>query len=244
LLGLVALGSSVACARTVASYNPAEVCQPAAGVADVSPLLIDDAEDGDNQVVCQGERDGYVYTFVDRDTDLVGGSTLEHRRATPIVGGAAQSRCAWNMRGKLSAGRIAFAGLGMNMKAPKAAYDASGFSGVSFFARRSPGSSAHVRVHFPDRNSDPDGGVCTVCFNDFGADVVLGEEWHQFVLPFDSLRQRPGWGAPRPPRIDPSALYGIQFRVQDKGAPFDVWIDDVAFIAPTPAPAASAPAAP
>ena len=63
----------------------------------------------------------------------------------------------------------AFVGLGMNMSHPKAAYDASRYGGVTFFARRSPGTSARVRVHFPDWNTDPDGAVCRDCFNDFGA---------------------------------------------------------------------------
>ena len=45
-------------------------------------------------------------------------------------------------------------------------------------------------------------------------------------MPFSALRQLPGWGAPHPSAIDTSKVYGVQFQVNEKGAPFDVWIDE------------------
>jgi endoglucanase len=69
------------------------------------------------------------------------------------------------------------------MRDPKAAYDASAFGGIAFWARRSPETAARVRVHLPDRNTDPDGGVCTECYNDFGADIVLDADWKKFAVP-------------------------------------------------------------
>jgi endoglucanase len=119
------------------------------------------------------------------------------------------------------------------MSQPRAAYAASKYAGITFSARRSPGASAGVRVHVPDWNTDPDGAVCRQCFNDFGADITLTESWQTYTLLFDSLTQLPGWGTPRPQRVDSSRLFGIQFRVTDKGAPFDVWIDDLAFVEKT-----------
>jgi len=163
----------------------------------------------------------------------------------PIVGGAQGSRCAWNLRGKLADANIVFVGLGMNMSDPKAAYDASRYAGVTFFARRSPGTSARVRVHFPDWNTDPDGAICRECFNDFGADITVTEQWTQYTLRFESLEQLPGWGSPRPQHVDSSRLFGIQFRVVDRDVPFDVWIDDLAFIeGGSPPPTTQAAAAP
>jgi hypothetical protein len=38
-----------------------------------------------------------------------------------------------------------------------------------------------------------------------------------------------GWGSPRTPGVDSSKVYGLQFQVNDKGAAFDVWLDDIQF---------------
>ena len=107
-------------------YQASEMCRsPDAGPAELPPVsLIEDAENGDNQIVVQDGRDGYVYTFVDPASDLTQGSAPPTKMVVPIVGGAQGSRCAWNLRGKLADANIVFVGLGMNMSDPKAAYDA------------------------------------------------------------------------------------------------------------------------
>jgi endoglucanase len=244
---LCALAFAGGCAHAVRIYQASEMCRsPDAGPAELPPVsLIEDAENGDNQIVVQDGRDGYVYTFVDPASDLTQGSAPPTKMVVPIVGGAQGSRCAWNLRGKLADANIVFVGLGMNMSDPKAAYDASRYAGVSFFARRSPGTSARVRVHFPDWNTDPDGAICRECFNDFGADITVTEQWTQYTLRFESLEQLPGWGSPRPQHVDSSRLFGIQFRVVDRDVPFDVWIDDLAFIeGGSPPPTTQAATAP
>jgi endoglucanase len=239
---LAAATASASCLTPVPApvYPASEVC-PAAPSApgDALPAaLIDDAEDGNAQIVNHDGRNGFVFSFADADSALFVGPTLSRRRPLPILGGANGSRCAWNLRGTLANQRIAFAGLGVNMTNPKAFYDASRFAGISFYARRSAGASGRVRVSITDWNTDPDGGVCTECFNHFGQEIVLSETWSLYTLPFESLRQVPGWGAPRPRQIDPSRIFFIVFGVFDRGAPFDVWVDDLAFIERAPPPAA------
>ena len=98
--------------------------------------------------------------------------------------------------------------LGLNLNQPKGAYDASRFDGISFYARRSAGSSARVRVHFPDWNTNPDGRVCSECFNDFGQDIVLTTEWTKVHVSVRCASQLPGWGAPRPNRLETEKLSG------------------------------------
>jgi endoglucanase len=228
------------CMRPALSYPPSEVCPTTSGVAgaDMSPWLIEDAENGDDRILVQDGRNGFSYRFVDQNSVLVGGTNVEGRRPTPLRGGAQDSQCAWNLRGALADAKIAFVGMGFNMRDPKSAYDASAFAGITFFARRAATSSSRVRVHFPDTNTDPDGRRCgDDCFNDFGRDIVLSEQWTSYTLAFAELAQFPEWGNPRPPQLDSSRLYGIQFRVKDHGAPFDVWIDQLAFIAPVTEPA-------
>lgn len=224
-------GISATCAHApaVPPYAPSELCLPADPGDAANPLLIEDAENGDNQVIVQDGRDGYLYTFVDARSQLVG-HTAVGVRPVPLAGGAHGSRCAWNLRGRLADERIVFAGLGVNFTDPKGAYDASRFVGISFFARHGTGSAWRIRVQLPDGNTDPDGGVCKQCFNDFGATVDLTEEWTKYTIPFDSLGQTGDWGTPTPGRIDRSKLFGIQFRVKNMDEPFDIWIDDIAFI--------------
>ena len=65
----------------------------------------------------------------------------------------------------------------------------------------------------PDVNTDPEGGVCTECFNDFGADLILTTEWKLYIFPWKSMKQMPGWGSPRKPHITPAKIFGIQFQV-------------------------------
>ena len=225
-------------------YPSSEVCLPGGSPLPNDarpPALIEDAEDGDQQIIDHDGRNGLVFTFVDPETPLVLAPTLSPRRPLPILGGANGSRCAWNLRGSLAHRRIAFAGLGVNMMTPKAFYDASRYAGISFYARRSPGTAARMRVSITDWNTDPDGGVCTECFNHFGQEIVLSEAWTLYTLPFESLRQQPRWGAPRPRQIDSSRIFFIVFGMFDRSAPFDVWIDDLAFIERAPPPAPRAP---
>jgi hypothetical protein len=59
--------------------------------------------------------------------------------------------------------------------------------------------------------------------------LSLSEEWQKFTVPFSALRQESGWGNPRPRSVTAEALYAVQFQVSDKGRPFDIWIDDLAF---------------
>jgi hypothetical protein len=175
---------------------------------------IDDAEDNNNQVLVQDGRAGYIYTYVDP-----GGSTID----------PPGSQFAMRIHGDLSKGEPVYAALGMNFADPRGPYDLSKYKGVSFFAKKGPGTSSKVRIKFPDKNTDPDGGVCGHCANDFGMDLTLSEEWQKYTVPFSALRQQAGWGNPRPRGLDTSAVYALQFQVSEKGKKFDVMIDDIAF---------------
>jgi endoglucanase len=190
--------------------------------------LVDDAEDNNNQVLVRGGRSGYWYTFVDK----AGSSITPPAQITFLMspGGATGSRYAPRMMGKLAtSGQPLFAGMGFSFTDPKAAYDVSPFSGVSFYAKVGPGSTTTVRLKAPDVDTDPAGKVCSECFNDFGADLTLSQEWEKHVVAFAAMKQMDGWGAPHPAAIDKSKLYGLQWQVTEPGASYDVWIDRVAF---------------
>jgi endoglucanase len=116
------------------------------------------------------------------------------------------------------------------MTEPKGPYDASSYDGVSFVARRSAGSTPYLRFKIPDANTDPDGKICTECYNDFGIPFQVTEEWTRYEVKFSELAQEADWGQPRPAAIDRSKIYEMQWQVAVPNADFDVWIDDVTFL--------------
>lgn len=189
--------------------------------------IIEDAENGDGQAVIAAGRGGYLYTYTDDQ-----GSTIEPSPGSfqPSPGGPAESRYALRISGTLGAGGHGYAGVGLSFVDPKAPYDASAYDGISFFAKAEAGSESHLRVKLPDAATDPEGGQCSECFNDFGIDFAVTEEWTRYVVQWSDLTQATGWGKPRPEAIDSAALYGVQWQVSTAGAEYDISIDDVAFV--------------
>jgi endoglucanase len=191
-------------------------------------FTIDDAEDNNNQVLLQKGRKGYWYTFVDKAGSTITPPAAQKFQMSP--GGANGSTNAARMMGKMSStGEPLFAGMGFSFTEPKAGYDATAYTGISFYAKVGPGSAKAVRLKVPDANTDPVGKVCAECFNDFGADLTLTEQWQKYAIPFATMKQMEGWGSPHPATIDKSKLYGVQWQVTQPGASYDLWIDSVQF---------------
>jgi hypothetical protein len=202
-----------------------------ANIRDCGPDgLIDDGEDGNNQNLPVGNRGGYWYTFKDTGTTTVDPPAGVDGGTFAMSPGGHDSKFAARFHGKVGSGAVVFSGMGMNFIDPKGSYDASKYAGIAFWARRDEGSTGKLRLKVPDVNTDPDGGVCSECFNDFGATMNLTTEWKLYVFPWKSMKQEPDWGAPHKPHITPSKLYGIQFQVKVPGADYDIYIDDLKFI--------------
>jgi endoglucanase len=192
--------------------------------------MIDDGEDGNNQNLPVGNRGGYWYTFKDKGTTTVEPTAGEEGGTFAMSEGGHGSQYAARFHGKIGTGAIVFSGMGMNFVDPKDQYDASKFGGVSFWAKRGENSTGKVRLKVPDVNTDPDGGVCTECFNDFGIDMNLTTDWKQFIVPWKSMKQMPGWGAPLKKHITQAKIYGLQWQVNVPNAAYDIYIDDLKFV--------------
>jgi|RhiMethySRZTD1v2_1073278.scaffolds.fasta_scaffold101829_2 hypothetical protein len=191
--------------------------------------VIDDGEDNNNQSAATKGRGGYWYTFADDSSAITPTAGKKGGVFNMSQGGANGSQYGAHMNGKVGGGNIVFAGMGLNFTEPKGPYDASAYKGISFWAKKGSAGTAKVRLKVPDKNTDPDGKVCAECFNDFGSDLVLTEQWTKYVVPFNQMKQLGGWGSPHPPAIDPKTIYGVQFQVNEPGASYDIWIDDVEF---------------
>ena len=229
LLGITSL-AAIGCAGLAAPTSE-KVRNTKEGKACPTPAaVIDDGEDGQNQSTVVDGRGGYWYTFVDEAGSTVWptagaqGGTFE---MSP--GGAEGSAYAAHMKGQIGTGSVVFVGMGVNFVDPKGGYDASKYGGISFWAKKGPGSTNKTRLKIPDAYTDPDGGNCSECFNDMGMDLTLTDEWQLFTVPFKSLKQMPGWGRPRRMKVDETTMYSIQFQVNDPGQPYDIWVDQIRF---------------
>jgi len=192
--------------------------------------MISDGEANNNQVNTIKGRGGYWYTFVDTNGSTItptAGSQGGTFAMSP--GGANGTKYAAHMSGQVGGGDTVYAGMAFNFVDPKGTYDATAYKGISFWAKIGPGSTPNVRLKVPDTNTDPEGKVCKECFNDFGMDLHLTEQWTQYVVPYMAMTQLKGWGSPHTPGVDSSQIYGVQWQVNDKGAPYDVWVDEIQF---------------
>ncbi len=188
--------------------------------------MIDDGEDDDQQALAREGRGGYWYVFADKGSEIKPGPSA-FRLAK---GGPGDSQRAFRMRGQIGTGQDVYAGLGLSFVEPKGPYDGARYRGIAFAAKRSPDSTAAIRFKVPDANTEPGGGVCQECYNDFGIDFQIAEHWTRYVVDFADLKQEQGWGTPRPPAVDASKLFGLQWQVATPGAKFDIWLDDISFV--------------
>jgi len=217
----------VGCIPDGAPMTGAAAASSPEGKACPADGVIDDAEDDNNQVAPNKGRSGYWYTFADKKgssvTPAAGGTFAMSK------GGASGSAHSAHVSGKVGGAEVVYAGMGFNFVEPKGPYNAGAYKGISFWAKVGEGSATKVRLKVPDINTDGDGKVCTECYNDFGADLELSTTWTKYTVPFSTMAQLPGWGAPHPPAVDTTKLFGVQWQVNAPGASYDVWVDDVAF---------------
>jgi endoglucanase len=192
--------------------------------------LIADGENNSNQIADIKNRGGYWYTFSDDgNTEVVPETGKRGGTFAMTPNGANGTKFAARMSGTIGSGGNVYAGLGLNFVDPKGMYNASKYKGITFWAKKGPGATPKVRLKVPDVATEPDGKVCKECYNDFGMDLTLTDEWTKYTILFTSMKQEKGWGSPHTDGIDPSQIYGLQWQVKEPGAPFDVWIDEIEF---------------
>ncbi|HVY25811.1 MAG TPA: hypothetical protein VHB79_04640 [Polyangiaceae bacterium] len=116
-------------------------------------------------------------------------------------------------------------------------YDASPYSGISFWAKVGAGSTKLVRIRFVSGDSDPRGGKCQppsanpphdqLCFNHYFAELTLSTAWKLYTVAFADFSQ--GVDGKLSPQIDLAEMYGLELLFAG-GAGFELWLDDLSFI--------------
>ena len=197
--------------------------------------IIDDMEDNDGSIAAVNGRVGAWYTY----NDQTASATQVPKQGdafTMTAGGRDGSVYAANTHG--SGFSVWGAGYGFNLKDPgdgnsgsaKLTYDASAYTGITFWAKVGAGSDKGLRVNVSNKDTDPAGAICAPmdkCSDHFGSPVTLTNEWAKYTLPFAKMSQS-GWGQ-SVAKFDTATLYAVQFQV-GKNATFDVSIDEVAFL--------------
>lgn len=193
----------------------------ALGKATCGAPLLDDLEDGDGRSVVTDNRGGYWYTYKDS-----AGSTVDPQGSfSPAAGGANGSKFSAHMHGKTGESGIVYVGLGFNLTDPMAPYDLSAAKGFCFQAK----GKGPLRVKLPDVNTAPEGGQCKQCYNDFGVEFALTEDWKEYCFDFAQLKQQAGWGEPKP-ALSADHAFSIQWQVSANATEFDLSVDDIRLV--------------
>ena len=220
--------SSTAASSTSGAETSSASTSSASG-GSVTPGLIDDMEDNNDAILTAEGRQGFWFTFNDQ--------TAGAKQSPPSTGftmsalSTPRETSTFAARTSGSGFTAWGAGMGLNLNSmgtTKSAYDASGYTGLTFWAMAAAGSATTVRVSVADADTSPEGGVCMgdKCNDHFGAPIELGATWKQYALKFSELKQE-GFGQPFP-GLKAAALYAISFSV-GANTTFDVYIDDIAF---------------
>jgi hypothetical protein len=200
------------------------------GLAPAADGAIDDFEDGDNQGTLEAGRDGYWYVAKDSQGTEV---SVPETGFSVADGGADGSTTSVHVKGKTGGGGDQAWGmeLGLNFKNSQSdLYDASKYAAFSFKAKNGTKTAdKNVRVSLADVNTHPNGAVCTTCYNHFNANIELTPDWKEYTIAFEDMRQRQGWGAPRPARLSADKLVNVNFQMGG-GKEFDLWVDDLKFL--------------
>ncbi|MDX2022259.1 MAG: hypothetical protein SF187_18630 [Deltaproteobacteria bacterium] len=155
--------------------------------------------------------------------------------------GACNSMFAFHSTGS---GFDSWAGVGVNL-APKASNGKKGVQNISAYSsisfRAKAANPVLVRVAISDKNSEPEGGVCTVttvttdktrCADHFGKEITIGSGWKDYTIPFAQLSQR-GFGLAVPSGLDKNNAITLFFQARAQGTAklsYDLWLDDVRFV--------------
>ena len=196
------------------------------------PSLIDDLDDGDDQILGAEGRQGRWFVFDDGS-----GGTRTDLEIGPSEGSDGNAVCISGSGFELWGGGVGFPL--SEMGSTRGAYDANAYTGLTFKAR---GSATRFRVMMVDEFSDPAGNRCSGCNDHFQYSFEPSADWQTYSFTWGDLAQL-GFGDQQP-RVCAAGLSAIQFQWL-RDTEFELCLDDIAFTTPagaTPAPSDTPPA--
>lgn len=199
---------------------PLEPCRALVLGNGEAPLL-DDFEDRNARLLLRDGRSGSWLTNGDpKAKQKPRGGTPSFPVALPQARGA--SRYALHLTGEQVSST---AGVDARL-APDACYDASRYAGIELWAK-GPGR-IYVALPMVDTVERKWGGLCDGgCYDPHRAARDLASGWQRVTVRWEDLRQV-GYGTAL--AFDERRLASVQFMIDAVDSPFDVWLDDVAFL--------------
>jgi hypothetical protein len=195
-------------------------------------LLLDDLEDGDGNILpCIG-RNGTWYAANDGTAGTqVPDPTV---RFFPVTPGHASAYSAHSSGNGFTLGGAQIGFTFANLPTGgRAQYDVSAHTGVQYWGK-SAKTGYILYLNFPDRDSDPAGGVCKPggaggayrCDDHYGKGYTFTTtDWTFVQIPFSAL----GTDYTEPTTFDKAHVYAVEFHASPKDMPFEMWVDDIAF---------------
>lgn len=199
----------------------------------ITPIAQSEIDDG-------GEA-RFEYTAIDGDAGIDAAIG-----PPPDAGTISHAACA---SGVTPAAQYAYAAEGFNFELSPSGgaqyVDVNGYTGIQFWVYSALGAPSTIQVQIPDRESDPNGGVCATaadgstvdaCASVF-IDLLVRPGWSFQQLPFRYFESPPGYGYPQPLGGDMTTAIGVNFQVNQPNAPdaggdgvaFDFCVADIAF---------------
>lgn len=179
--------------------------------------MIEDFEDGDLSILASEGREGSWFSFDDGS----GGTRTAPEIVPAERSGSKNAVCISGSEFTRWGGGLGFALDGQDTA--RTSYDASAYTGVSFWAR---GSSTQFRFMLVDKYSDPAASLCSGCNDHFNFRFTPSNEWQRFTFAWNEARQN-SFGDPQP-SVCPAALYALQAQWPSNQS-FELCLDDIAF---------------
>lgn len=198
--------------------------------------LVDDMEHSSDGSLpkCEG-RSGNWYNFFDEGTETI--QEFQQNASPGALGRGHAVRCNGACENNKRTDKIWGAGFGFDLNNPsndpkgKQGYDASGrgYRGLRFKARLgdTTGATTVVSVRFTDINTDPVGGRCKTCWDDYSYAINLGPQWRSYTIYWNDL-VHVGNGVPNAPFAS-DAIFSVHWRFYPSDA-YDIFVDDVEFV--------------
>lgn len=188
--------------------------------ATIDVLLIDDLEDGNNQLETP-TYSGYWFTAVDPTGS---GEVLpepgEQCKPEKLTDPRGDSKYAMHVTGTWTDGEEWIAAVGFALHDDEDPVDASSYAGVTFYARTDD-EDTRIRLQLMITDVKDDGH--------YAIELDLSSSWQKYTVLWDNpLLIQPTWA--KDTDFDPAHLYKFQFQFDSET--FDLWIDDIRFVEP------------
>jgi hypothetical protein len=199
----------------------------------VAPELIDNMEDGNQNILINDGRTGAWYTANGKggSADPLPASTIKMPLLDDTTGSPG-SKHGFHFKGDGGTEWGAMAAFDFLVAStPKLPYDAGTFKGITFWVKGSAAVSIQVRVPLKDTTADANGACMATtngCENHFAAQLDITTSWQHVSYAWADFQQDPAWGYHT--TFKPAQLVSVQFVVPIDVSGADFWIDDIAFI--------------